>query len=72
MTLQELQNQALRLPIRDRWRLFQSLLNSIQQETVFSGSPNLHTNSFANLNPWTQSLIGVIQLDAEEPPDTYC
>lgn len=30
MTLLELQNQALQLPISDRWRLVQSLLSSIQ------------------------------------------
>ncbi len=30
MTLQELQKQALQLPISDRWRLVQSLLTSIQ------------------------------------------
>jgi len=30
MTWQELQNQALQLPISDRWRLVQSLLTSIQ------------------------------------------
>jgi hypothetical protein len=34
MTLQELQNQALQLPLGDRWRLVQSLLSSIQQETL--------------------------------------
>lgn len=33
MILQDLQQQALQLPISDRWRLVQSLLTSIEQET---------------------------------------
>jgi hypothetical protein len=33
MTLQELQKQALLLPISDRWQLVQTLLDSLQQET---------------------------------------
>jgi hypothetical protein len=33
MTLQELQTQALHLPISDRWHLVQTLLESLQQET---------------------------------------
>ncbi|WP_192881682.1 hypothetical protein [Nostoc sp. CENA543] len=71
MTLQELQNQALQLPISDRWRLVQSLLSSIQQETLLSIPPNTSMNSFTNLDPWTQSLIGVISLDAEESIESY-
>ncbi|MBD2304997.1 hypothetical protein H6G17_05645 [Chroococcidiopsis sp. FACHB-1243] len=72
MTLQKLQNQALQLPIGDRWRLVQSLLTSIQQETLLLNSPKPGLdNSFADLDPWTQSLIGVIQLSAEEPTESY-
>lgn len=67
MTLQELQNQALQLPIGDRWRLVQSLLSSIQQETLTFSSPTPNANSSTDLDPWTQSLIGVIQLGTEEP-----
>ena len=33
MTLQELQRQALQLPISDRWKLVQALLDSLQRET---------------------------------------
>lgn len=33
MTLQELQKQALKLSISERWQLLQTLLESIQQET---------------------------------------
>ena len=71
MTLQELQNQALQLPIGDRWRLVQSLLSSIQQETLVISPPKTNVNSLAELNPWTQSLIGVVQLGAEEPTEFY-
>ncbi|MCD8485662.1 MAG: hypothetical protein LRZ84_02650 [Desertifilum sp.] len=71
MTLEELQNQALQLPIGDRWRLVQSLLNSIQQETRVPSPSTTNASSFAELNPWTQSLIGVIQLGREEPTASY-
>jgi hypothetical protein len=71
MTLQELQNQALHLPIGDRWRLVQSLLSSIQQETLVPSPPTVEEISLANLDPWTQSLIGVIQLNVEESTDPY-
>jgi hypothetical protein len=71
MTLQELQNQALQLPIGDRWRLVQSLLSSIHQETLVLSPPSSTVNSFAELNPWTQSLIGVVQLGTEELTESY-
>ncbi|MEC4814920.1 MAG: hypothetical protein SAK29_16815 [Scytonema sp. PMC 1069.18] len=32
MTLQELQKQALQLPISERWQLVQTLMGSLQQE----------------------------------------
>ncbi|MEM7590050.1 MAG: hypothetical protein AAF383_00745 [Cyanobacteria bacterium P01_A01_bin.83] len=32
-TLKELQKQALKLPISDRWQLVQTILSSIQQKT---------------------------------------
>jgi hypothetical protein len=63
MTLQELQKQALQLPISDRWRLVQSILTSIEQETQVSTSPAPKLEYIASdLDPWTQSLIGVIYL----------
>jgi hypothetical protein len=71
MTLQELQNQALQLPIGDRWRLVQSLLSSIQQETLVLSPPTTKVNSLAGLDPWTQSLIGVVQLGIEDPTESY-
>jgi Ni,Fe-hydrogenase III component G len=66
MTLQELQKQVLQLPISQRWHLVQSVLASIQKETLSSMSDNL-----TELDPWTQSLIGVIQLGEENPTDSY-
>ena len=71
MTWQELQHQALQLPIRDRWHLVRSLLYSIQQETLSSSLPTPSTNLFADLDPWTQSLIGVTQLNTEDPTESY-
>lgn len=71
MTLQELQKQALQLSLSDRWRLVESLLNSIQQETR-SGRPSEPGEPSLNgLDPWTQSLMGVIQLDEEDPTESY-
>jgi hypothetical protein len=37
---------------------------------VFS-SPTTDVNSLVGLNPWTQSLIGVIQPGIEEPTESY-
>ena len=69
MTLQEIQDQVLQLPIGDRWRLVQSLLNSIRQETVVESDTAPPDMSFlAELDPWTQGLVGVIQLDSTEDP----
>lgn len=71
MTLQELQNQALQLPIGDRWRLVQSVLTSIQQEALVSTSPSSGIDSVLDLDPWTHSLMGAMQLGAEDSTDSY-
>ncbi len=71
MTLQELQSQVLQLPIGDRWRLVQSLLSSIQQELVLLSPAKTNVNSLNDLHPWTQSLLGVVQLGAKEPTESY-
>lgn len=65
MTLQEMQNQAMQLSIGDSWRLVQALLGSIQQEISSLNPPQQNLNLASNLDPWTQSLMGVIQLDTE-------
>ena len=71
LTLPELEKQVLQLPIRERLHLVQSVLASIQQETLLSipGSPTLEP--LTDLDGWTQSLIGVIQLEQENPTETY-
>jgi hypothetical protein len=72
MTLQEFQSQALQLSIAERWGLVQSLLLSIQQETVIPPNPiNSISKVLAGLDPWTQSLVGVIQLGEKDPADSY-
>ncbi len=71
MTLQELQKQALQLPISDRWRLVQSVLTSIEKETLSSISPNSTTQPLTNLHPWTQSLIASIQLHTDSLTESY-
>lgn len=68
MTLPELQKQALQLPISDRWRLVQLLLASIQQETSSASST---LKPLTDLDPWTQSLIGVITLDTADTTESY-
>ena len=50
MTWQELQNQALQLPIGDRWRLVQLLLGSIQQEMLAPNLSNPNVNSLTGCN----------------------
>jgi hypothetical protein len=71
MILEELKKQALQLPISDRLRIVQSVLTSIQQETIASipSIPNLA--SIARLDPWTQSLIGIVPLSSENFRETY-
>ncbi len=64
LTLPELQKRVLELPIRERWYLVQSVLASIQQETLSSISPSPTLEPLTELDPWTQSIIGVIQLES--------
>ena len=71
MTLKELQEQALKLSISERWRLVQSLLSSIEQETQAFNSTKTKIESIADLDPWTRSLIGVIQINQENPMESY-
>lgn len=71
MTWEELQKQVLQLPIQDRWHLVRLVLASIQEETLSSIPPSPIRESLTEIHPWTQSLIGVIQLPAEEPMETY-
>jgi hypothetical protein len=65
--LQQLQEQVLKLPIKERWNLVQTVLASIQQETLSSIPPQPTLEILSELDPWTQSLIGVISLDSQNP-----
>ena len=47
--LQELQEQVLELPIKERWTLVQTLLASIQQETLSSIPPQSTLETYLNL-----------------------
>ena len=69
--LQELPEQVLELPIKERWTLVQTLLASIQQETLSSIPPQPTLETLSELDPWTQSLIGVIRLESENPEEIY-
>ncbi|MCZ2207917.1 hypothetical protein [Cylindrospermopsis raciborskii] len=68
--LQQLQEQVLKLPIRERWHLVQTVLASIQQETLSSNTEPTIEN-LSELDPWTQSLIGVISLESENTKESY-
>jgi len=69
--LQQLQEQVLKLPIKERWNLVQTVLASIQQETLSSIPPQPTLKILSELDPWTQSLIGVISLESENPQESY-
>ena len=40
MTLQEFQNQVLKLPTNEKWQLVQTLLSEIQKDTTSSSPQN--------------------------------
>jgi hypothetical protein len=69
--LQKLQEQVLKLTIRERWHLVQTLLASIQQETLSSTPQQPTIETFSELAPWTQILIGVISLESENTKESY-
>lgn len=49
VTLQELQEQVLQLPLKDRWQLVQQLLGSIQQETLEGSLPLVDEPTFPQI-----------------------
>lgn len=55
MTLQELQEQVLQLPLKDRWQLVQQLLGSIQQETLEGSLPLADKYAFSQIQYRTGS-----------------
>ena len=60
MTLRELQDQALRLSIEDRWQLINVLLRSLQPN---NSQPNVKNQGLA------ESLIGIAKTDLPAPTD---
>ncbi|MEB3179555.1 MAG: hypothetical protein VKL59_11045 [Nostocaceae cyanobacterium] len=60
MTWQELEKQVLQLSLSDRTHLVESILASIQKETLPYLPANPTTESLSDLDPWTLNLIGVI------------
>ncbi len=71
MTLDELETQALQLSLSDRWRFVQFLLSSIREEILVSNRPTERVNSLTDCDPWTQSLMGVVRLEAGDPLESY-
>ncbi len=71
MTLQDLEQQVMELPIADRRHLVESLLASIQQETQVGHRTASAVPIERPLHPWTQSLIGVIKDDGKDETETY-
>ena len=59
MTLHELQDQALKLSVEDRWQLINSLMRSLQPETQIAVKPK----------GLAASLIGIAKTDAPTPTD---
>jgi hypothetical protein len=71
MTLQDLKQQVMELPIADRRQLIESVLASIQQENQV-GHPAAEAVTIDRpLHPWTQSLVGVIKDDGKNETETY-
>jgi len=58
MTLHELQDQALRLSIEERWELVNALMRSLQPSSQLTVKPQL-----------VVSLIGIAKTDAPSPTD---
>lgn len=78
MTLEEIRSRALQLLIYERWCLIYDLLRSLQRESldytssvIESEVSNPNSESLDDLDPWTQSLVGIVQLGAEDPDELY-
>jgi hypothetical protein len=67
MTLQELQEQALKLSIEERWELVWVVLRSISDQQSWPLQPN--PQSTARPTGLAASLIGIVQTDAPPPTD---
>lgn len=67
MTLQELQKQALQLPISDRWQLVTVLLESLKQDS----HPQVKRGSLSQLRGIAKSLAATEDADTQEDYVTY-
>ncbi|MBW4622879.1 MAG: hypothetical protein KME17_26405 [Cyanosarcina radialis HA8281-LM2] len=59
MTLNELQDRALKLSVRDRWQLINTLMRSVQPQPQLTVKPQ----------GLAASLIGIAKTDAPPPTD---
>jgi hypothetical protein len=62
MTSQELQKQALQLPISDRWQLVQTLLESLKRQS----QPSVKRGNLSSLRGIAKSSAGMDELDAND------
>ena len=67
MTLQELQNKALKLSNRDRWQLVQVILESLKQEA----HPKLKRGNLSRLRGIAKISTATEELDAKEDYVSY-
>jgi hypothetical protein len=61
MTSQELQKQALQLPISDRWQLVQTLLESLKRES----QPIVKRGNLSSLRGIAKSSAGMDEPDSK-------
>ncbi len=74
MTLQELQTQALQLSVDDRLQLISALQRSLpmlENEIGDRSEKNTGTLQTAPVDPWIESLIGVIQQPESDIDQDY-
>ena len=67
MTSQELQKQALQLPISDRWQLVQTLLESLKRES----QPSIKRGNLSSLRGIAKSSAVTDELDAKDDYVSY-
>lgn len=63
MTLNELQERALQLPLEERWQLVNRLMHSLQQHAL------PETNQDDESEDLVRSLIGIAKTDGPAPTD---
>jgi hydroxyethylthiazole kinase-like sugar kinase family protein len=66
-TSQEIQKQALLLPIGDRWQLVQTLLESLKRES----HPSVKRGNLSRLRGIAKNSAGMDEIDAKEDYVNY-